>query len=77
MTQFLIVYDQIEGRVVSMTEFTDDDRSRALEERFELERQYQSQPHIEVVALGADSRADLETTHGRYFKTVAQLADDA
>lgn len=77
MTQFLIVYDQVEGNVLSMTEFTDADRSRALEARFELERQYQDQPHIEVVALGADSLADLETTHGRYFKTVAQLADDA
>lgn len=77
MTQFLIVYDQTEGKVLSLTEFEDSERGRALEERFELERRYHDQPHIEVVALGADSRADLETTHGRYFKTVAQLADDA
>jgi hypothetical protein len=77
MTQFLIVYDQVEGKVLSMAEFDDTERSRALEERFDLERRYQDQPHVEVIALGADTRADLEITHGRYFKTVAQLAEDA
>lgn len=75
MTQFLIVYDQSAGKVIELTEFPDAERSRALDERFELERRYQDQPNIEVVALGADSREDLEATHGRYFKTIAQLAE--
>ena len=77
MTQFLIVYDQSAGKVIQLTEFSDDDRSRVLDERFELERRYLDEPHIEVVALGADSLADLEATHGRYFKTVAQLAEES
>ena len=75
MTQFLIVYDQAAGKVLELTEFPDADRARALDERFELERRYQDRPHIEVVALGANTREDLEATHGRYFKTVAQLAE--
>jgi hypothetical protein len=75
MTQFLIVYDQTAGKVIELTEFSDSDRARALDERFELERRFQDHPHIEVVALGADSREDLESTHGRYFKTIAQLAE--
>lgn len=77
MTQFLVVYDQAEGKVIQLTEFPDSERSRALDQRFELERKYQDEPHLEVVALGADSREDLERTHGRYFKTVAQLAAEA
>ncbi len=77
MTQFLIVYDQIKGVVISLTEFADSERARALDRRFELERRFQDEPNLEVVALGADSREDLERTHGRYFKTVAQLADDS
>ncbi len=77
MTQFVIVYDQTAGEVIELTEFPDTERSRALDVRFELERQYQDRPNIEVVALGADSREDLEATHGRYFKTIAQLADDS
>ena len=77
MTQFLIVYDQTAGFVVELTEFADSERSHALDARFALERRYQDQPNIEVVALGADSREDLEATHGRYFKTIAQLAEDS
>ena len=76
MTQFLIVYDQLAGQVLDLREFADAERSRALEARFELERLYLDEEQIEVVVLGADSRADLEQTHGRYFKTVAQLADE-
>jgi hypothetical protein len=38
---------------------------------------HQADEQIEVVVLGADTRADLIATHARYFKTVAQLADEA
>lgn len=75
MTQFLIVYDQAAGEVIELTEYPDTERESALDARFELERRYQAQAHIEVVALGADTREDLEATHGRYFKTIAQLAE--
>lgn len=76
MAQFLIVYDQREGRVLEMSEFPDSERVTALERRFELERRHQSEEHIEIVVLGAETSEDLAATHGRYFKTVAQLAED-
>jgi len=76
MAQFLIVYDQREGRVLELTEYSDADRGRALERRFELERLHREDEHIEIVVLGADTHEDLTSTHARYFKTVAQLADD-
>lgn len=77
MAQFLIVYDQREGRVLELTEYSDGERGAALERRFELERLHRKNEHIEVVVLGADTHDDLTFTHARYFKTVAQLADDA
>ena len=77
MTQFLIVYDQRAGSIISINEFRDEDRDAALDARFTLERQHAHEPHVEVVALGADDRAALERTHGRYFKSVAQLAEEA
>jgi hypothetical protein len=77
MTQFLIVYDQAAGRLLELAEFTDEEREVALERRFELERQHQQDDNIEVVVLGATTRADLEITHARYFKSFAQLADEA
>ena len=84
MTQFLIVYDQTSGQVLDLREFDDADRESALSERFRLEREHQtdrgvggeSDENLEVVVLGADSRADLERTHARYFKTVSELASE-
>jgi hypothetical protein len=76
MTQFLILYDQARGKLLDLVEFADEEREAALERRFELERQHHRDSNIEVVVLGAATRADLERTHGRYFKSVAQLADE-
>ena len=76
MTQFLIVYDQTTGKVLDLREFPDIAREEALIERFRLEREHLAEEQIEVVVLGASSRADLERTHARYFKTVSELAGD-
>lgn len=76
MSQFLVVYDRAAGDIIELTEWSDADREMALDSRFELERKYSDRPEIEVVVLGAQSRTDLERTHGRYFKTVAQLAEE-
>jgi hypothetical protein len=76
MTQFLIVYDQRAGVVEELREFTDGDRDVALAERFALERLHLPDEHIEVVVLSAASRADLERTHARYFKSVAEIASE-
>ena len=76
MTQFLIVYDQTSGQVLDLREFDDADRESALSERFRLEREHLADENLEVVVLGADSRADLERTHARYFKTVSELASE-
>lgn len=76
MTQFLIVYDQVAGKVLELREFEDAQREAALAERFRLEREHLSEEHVEIVVLGASAREDLERTHARYFKTVSELAAD-
>lgn len=76
MTQFLIVYDVHAGRLVEVHEFADEEREVALAERFRLEHAHRGDPHLEIVVLGAATRGDLERTHGRYFKTVAELASE-
>jgi hypothetical protein len=74
MSQFLLVYDQAMGRVIQLREFTDADRSEALEERFRIERELVGKLHLEVIVLGANSRDDLERTHARYFRSIQELA---
>lgn len=74
MRYFLVVYDRSRGRRRELIEFAADERARALEERARRERDALEQPEVEVVLLAAESRADLERTHGRYFKSVEELA---
>ena len=76
MPQFLIVYNQLTGKV-ELKEYADDAREEALERRFALEREHRLEPHIEVVLLGARSEDVLERTHARYFKTVRELVESA
>ncbi len=73
MRYFLIVYDRSQGRRRELTEFSEGQRAHALEERARRERDALEQPELEVVLLAAESRADLERTHGRYFKSVEEL----
>ena len=74
---FLIVYDRRTGHLRELKEFAGGERARALQERFSRERELMNDPHIEVVLLAAESRADAERTHGRYFKSIAEIASVA
>lgn len=72
MTNVLVVYDRSAGRLLREQQF--EHRRDALAARFEAERQYRDHSNIEVVVLGARSRADLLRTHARYFLSLDELA---
>ncbi len=72
---FLLVYDRRAGKLLLDREFGVSERDEALRQRFELEHRYRTDPNIEVVVLTAASRQVIEHTHGRYFKTIEELAD--
>ena len=69
---YLLRYDTKRGELLDIEEF--EDRRRALDARFALQRAERERPHIEVVVLGASSRETLTKTHSRYFKTLGELA---
>jgi hypothetical protein len=69
---YLVVFDRSKGEVVRRKVFHD--RNAALAARFAAEREHSGEPEIEVVVLGARSWADVQRTHGRYFKGLGQLA---
>ena len=71
---FLIVYDRAATRIVQLREFPGNERKLAMDERFQLERQHRDDANLEIVVLDAPDRETIEKTHGRYFKTLAQLA---
>jgi hypothetical protein len=73
MSYYLVIYDRSTG-AVEVEEFTDQQQDLALHQRFVRERQHRSDPDIEVVVLGGESREALERTHARYFKSVQELA---
>ena len=77
MKSFLLVYDRKAGKLLLDEEFAIDARDEALRKRFELEEQHRTDPNIEVVVLNAESREVLEHTHGRYFKTLRELIEQA
>src|SRR5687767_4569638 len=72
---FLLVYDRHAGELLECQEFSGTEREQALQEPFARERRYRTDPNIEVVVVTAASREVLEHTHGRYFKTIEELAD--
>lgn len=71
MTYFLVVFDRLNRRVVSIEPFTDADA--AVRERFKREIAG-SGPGVEVVVLGARSEEELRNTHSRYFGDRSELA---
>jgi len=71
---FLLAYDQRTGELLELKEFQENDRQVAEKERFRRELEEVGERSIEVVLLGAESRESLERTHGRYFKSVSELA---
>lgn len=73
MNYFLVIYDRASGSLLELMEYGEGERSRALEDRFVAEREYRSNPSIEVVVLGAASKKALTQTHSRYFKTPEEI----
>jgi hypothetical protein len=71
---YLVVFDRSKGEVLRHQLY--DDRNDALAARFRTERKHSDDPAIEVVVLGARSWADVQRTHGRYFKDFDQLVHD-
>jgi hypothetical protein len=74
MNYFLLVYNQRTGALVSMDAFPEVERAAAQAERFRREVAHAEEEGIEIVLLGAESEESLRETHGRYFKTVGELA---
>jgi len=75
---FLIDYDRKKGRLVQLKSYEDSDRSRAEQERLDLELSLRrSGKFHEVVILEATDEARLRTTHRRYFEDLAGLAKAA
>ncbi len=73
MRYFLLVYDRRERNLRECKEFGPAEREKALEERFGREVDLQSAQDVEVVVIGAESRAVLETTHARYFRSIGEM----
>ena len=66
LTHFLLVYDNYEGKIVQLHEFTDP--GEAVREYSVTEDKCRhGWGRFEVVLLGADSLATVKRTHGRYF----------
>ena len=68
MRNFLVVFNRRTG-ANSVREFPAGRGREAIRARFALEQQHRGDPDIEVVVLGSSSRAELETTHARYFRS--------
>lgn len=67
MSYFLITYDRSAGAILTLKEFSEEERTQALSQRFALELQHRESGNVEVVVLGAASLDDLRKTHSRYF----------
>jgi hypothetical protein len=73
VSHFLVVYDRSTGELRELTEFSDDHADQARRERLKRELAERTHPEIEVVVVTSPSRAALERTHARYFKSVREL----
>lgn len=74
---FLIDYDRLQGRVITLREFADSDRAAAENARLELElEQHRLGVEREVVILEAVDLSALQRSHGRYFKDLRELISD-
>ena len=72
MIYLLVVYHRERG-LIRQELFDESQRREALDRRFEIEREPGSN-ELEIVVLGGASEAAIRLTHGRYFKTLGELA---
>jgi hypothetical protein len=71
---YLIHYDRAIGKLVSMRQFSDEERDLASQMKLALEISLLGElPASEVVLLEAPSEEHLRTTHRRYFETLNGL----
>jgi len=71
---FLIVYDTETAKLRSIDEYDEASRSRAWEDlRAKQEALIGELGHVEVALFESGSRATLEQTHARYFKSLEEL----
>lgn len=74
---FLIDYDRRAGRIVQMRRFDDTLVQEALNERLNLELDLKRRGiDREVVLLDAPNEQALRKTHGRYFQSAQELAQE-
>ena len=75
---FLIEYDRPSGTLVQFRKFDDSERQIAQEARLELELKLnrEGNHNREVVILEARDEETIRHTHARYFKGLAELADE-
>ncbi len=75
---FLIDYDRPTGKLVQFRKFDESDRQTAHDIRLELERKLNREGNRdrEVVVLEAPTEEQIRHTHGRYFKSVAELTKE-
>lgn len=75
---FLVEYDRSRGKLDSLQAFDDSCRQQVADARLELELSLHSRGvEREVVILEAASEAAIRRTHGRYFKSLEELAKTA
>lgn len=74
MKLFLLIYDRKRGVLVETREYPGEQRKAALRARFEAEDAHRGDEDLEVVLLGAASLADVQRTHSRYFKSLAEIS---
>ena len=71
---FLVHYDRVSSRLVSLKEFFDSEREACTRERMELELSLLANGlHQEVVLLEANSEDELRKTHRRYFESLDEI----
>ena len=72
---FLIDNNRKLGRIISLRTFEKSERKAAHDACFAAELEIGAEnPEREVVILEAPNKAALRETHGRYFKTLEELA---
>lgn len=74
---FLVQYNRSAGRLESIDEFCDEQRSLAEQKRLEMEiKNLNRRSAREIVLLEALTKDYLRHTHRRYFETVGQIVSD-
>lgn len=71
---FLMEYDRPKGKIINITRFHDNDRTKAENQRLMIEMElYKLHVDREVVLLEAINEDALRRTHRRYFENARQI----